>query len=1453
MYKVLRCIVAAVAFVLSLPLVAQTYDVSLAAIAEVNVTLGDDCTADLILSEAVLGDFDLDGDLAVPAENAFTITILDSDPTNGPIIDGCGTYVFTVAAADTVTNFTVLEGSVTAEDKTSPVLDFLPMGPTGLLVCDELPLVDVNELPAEVSRCFLLDGTTGLPIASTVAPELAARIELGGGYPVATDNCAPQLEVCVSDILSPGNFGSLCSGVLLSRNFTINELGCPNSPDFTPETIRASYNIRFAPIGLDAVDTTAASRTIRIECSDLAAMSVAFGDVPGPGPVDLPFFTRSNGETQTLEVGGSSYCNIGLTFEDSPAVFGCAEAYTVVRTYTLTDACDLLDVRTYTQVINVGDFTAPEFTPPAQDLDGDGTADEGGLRIQTNIAGDCSAIVQLDAPGIALADNCSNTLSLNAAVFAADDLGVAVQSGYTVSTENATPELTAPLAAGEYVIRYTYSDACGNTATADVPLEIVDGEAPAAICENGLNVTLSNGGGGNGTAEFSPEMLDAGSMDNCVGDLSFAIAEVVIAADGSINPVPGTSFGELVSLECEDVGTVNLGLRVTDAAGNTSFCETEVLVESDLELACEAPLPVTMTCTEYQLMGISATPELETPENLDASFGAAQSVGSCNATVEQSIFGGLSECGEGTLVRSFTIMGADGEMSTNPCTQVITVVAVPEYTIAFPGDRLGTCDEIPDELAVTVQEGACDMIVTTVTTERRETNGLHCYDLAVTYRTINLCEFTGIGEATVVPRDYDSDGNLDEPTFVHLFPNQELAVADDVALLDNDGIRNNGGFTPALVSNYGSSPNRGGFIYTQIIRVRDGIAPSVAFTEPATCFALSGVECTGTATLAYSLTDECTEPTFITNLVELDIDYNGATFIRTRFLVADEVEALGDGTYALTVAALPEGEHAIRVNATDECGNTELRIIPICVDNVVNATPLCINQIATVLQPNGNGEGTAAVWAMDFVPGDANFCGEEVTYSIYTREEALEPGFSPGPGRDGLLFDCSSDATVPVRVYAFNEAGEGSFCSAIALVQGAERACVPDNSGMISGMLSSEGGLPVEAARVSLSSSGDTQEAFTAADGTYAFSDLPLGDDYTVSAELNDYSNHGLGVTTADLVFITRYILGLVEVENPYTLLAADVSNDQAITLLDIIFIQRLILGLDEEYANSNAFRFISGPYVFPVPANPWATSFPEVFNINNLSGNFLEANLIGIMMGDVTGNGFNVRAQTTGESRSAKLGLLVENQLIQPGSVITIPVRAGDLAGAFGLQGTVEIEGEVEVVQVLPGVVSREQLNLNYQHQGVFSFVYHNANGLGNNEVLFSLQLRAREASEIASVLRISDVLTVAEATLPTGNYRPKFEFSGSVLPAGNIRNLAAAPNPTRAGTNITFVADGSGPANLTVRDITGRIVLQRAAPGGAGSRAFRLEAGDLPGTGVYLYTVELSGTRHTARLVVQ
>ena len=91
-----------------------------------------------------------------------------------------------------------------------------------------------------------------------------------------------------------------------------------------------------------------------------------------------------------------------------------------------------------------------------------------------------------------------------------------------------------------------------------------------------------------------------------------------------------------------------------------------------------------------------------------------------------------------------------------------------------------------------------------------------------------------------------------------------------------------------------------------------------------------------------------------------------------------------------------------------------------------------------------------------------------------------------------------------------------------------------------------------------------------------------IGNDACVSISLSlsreiDYIE---GVTTLDLVRISRHILRQKPFTNKYNLIAADANNDGRITASDLTDLRKLILGITTELPKNESYKFLYGKVI---------------------------------------------------------------------------------------------------------------------------------------------------------------------------------------------------------------------------------------------------------------------------------
>jgi len=185
----------------------------------------------------------------------------------------------------------------------------------------------------------------------------------------------------------------------------------------------------------------------------------------------------------------------------------------------------------HTQVIEVRDSMPPVITCPQN------------VNVGIHNTG-CGTFAQLPLPTV---DDCSGQVAiLNDSPFAQSNGGSA--------------DGVYPL--GIHIITYTAADGCGNASNCTTKLTITDAQAPNPVCNNGVSVTIQQAG----YVTLTPAMINLGSYDNCTP-----------AASLILQVSPNT-------FDCQGLGSKTVTLTVTDASGNSAFCQTIVNVQDNFNV-----------------------------------------------------------------------------------------------------------------------------------------------------------------------------------------------------------------------------------------------------------------------------------------------------------------------------------------------------------------------------------------------------------------------------------------------------------------------------------------------------------------------------------------------------------------------------------------------------------------------------------------------------------------------------------------------------------------------------------------------------------------------------------------------------------------------------------------------------------------------------------------------------
>ncbi len=545
----------------------------------------------------------------------------------------------------------------------------------------------------------------------------------------------------------------------------------------------------------------------------------------------------------------------------------------------------------------------------------------------------------------------------------------------------------------------------------------------------------------------------------------------------------------------------------------------------------------------------------------DAAFQAPVFTDNCPFEVEFAVLSAIDDCGIGALQRTWVAGG------TATATQTVTVNGVFRHRFTLPDDLSAECSagDVPDTVRILQQ--TCDRLTISVVTDTITTGAPgNCLSIQRTFTITNLCQVPAGTPPFTLPRLSGLDAGK----------GYEVSVENGVIYR----VAANG----SLVA---LGPASGTYRYVQRWDVLDSQRPQLTFSQPPPFCAENS--CSGQVVLQFTATDNCAQEVNILRRLQLQNQAPGPDPFGT-------LTSAGPGQYRIS-GDYPLGAHVMELILDDACGNVATFLLPFEVRDCAPPVLLCRQDMVLTLDTTGT---------LELRPEQFSLSAQDNCNIAGLSFHPLEP--------DSLrLITCDSIGFRTVNIWLTDAAGNQAACQSNVEVIAPEGVCPEFWS--IRGIVRTENLVPIAEVKLYLEGGVMAQE-LTPGNGQYEFLDIPGDRAYTLRPE--KLALPGNGVTTFDLVLISRHILGVQPLDSPYKMIAADVNRSGTISTLDLILIRRIILGVDVTFSNNTSWRFVPADFTFPLPANPFfGNGFPEQAVLPNLKKDTV-INFIGIKVGDV-------------------------------------------------------------------------------------------------------------------------------------------------------------------------------------------------------------------------------------------
>jgi hypothetical protein len=395
------------------------------------------------------------------------ITISYTDNITG--LTGCGgtgVLVRTWRAVDACGNQSTCAQRITIQDVTPPAIT---CPPTYVTTCDKDYSPATAGLATAIDNCggavtithadVVVSGPGNCTGVTTIARTWTARDACNN-----TSTCVQSITVNPTagpSITCPGNITISCSA---SRNPSNTGTATATTACSLPGEIEITYSDVENLTGCSGTGTITRTWRAKDPCGGVStcAQTITIQDNQGPTLSGVPTNATVSCDAvpPVATVTASDNCDAGpitVNFSESISAGACPDAYTIVRSWSATDACG--NTTTRTQTIAVQDNTPPQISCPA------------------NVSLNCTDDRTPASTGVpTVSDNCS-------------DVG-----GITVSHIDDVSGLEG--CAGQILRTWTATDACGNSATCVQTI---------SISESGGRITMTDPDAPSGIENEEPD------------------------------------------------------------------------------------------------------------------------------------------------------------------------------------------------------------------------------------------------------------------------------------------------------------------------------------------------------------------------------------------------------------------------------------------------------------------------------------------------------------------------------------------------------------------------------------------------------------------------------------------------------------------------------------------------------------------------------------------------------------------------------------------------------------------------------------------------------------------------------------------------------------------------------------------------------------------------------------
>jgi hypothetical protein len=924
--------------------------------------------------------------------------------------------------------------------------------------------------------------------------------------------------------------------------------------------------------------------------------------------------------------------------------------------------------------------------------------------------------------------------------------------------------------------------------------QIVQSAAQPIILSGPVNIAIPN----DPSMCSAQVVLDGIEVASCAGDITIT---------NSFN-------SDVTGSGTYPVGTTLVTYTATNSCGNNAVWEVFITVIDTESPQVICPASVTVACTD----------------DFDAFVNglAFTNTENCEVNTTSISFEPFTlSCGQGSTVVTYTVTDMAGNIGE--CTTPVNIqgVFLQESQVTWPADYTLACGEDRDDLTITGSPQFDDFCGAPVAsyTDGMETIAIDgCTQFERNWTVSDVCSASEFNYVQLIRvPNYDAISNLSDNTIIELeiadndacgasivlnFPIPNFCASDVTLTNDfNIGGSDASGFYPVgttIVTYSISNSCETLFEMMAVVTVLDLTAP-VVFCE----FQSQPQSC-NTDLLDYinnnwsiTVTEAC--PTTTDIFLDFNVNTCGVGTVIFEYVVTDESDNTGACTRTITLVS--------DTQQFDETVDVVWPISPLissdCDADIsvvsMDSAPVILGTF-TCLQPSISFDD------QEVVPADPAYCRQvNRTWTIMSA-------------CDGTVLSTF------VQVILFEEGGRPF------IVEGFIRTISEDGMDNIEVM-------GVQGTRSSV-------YAVSGTDGSYRLHAIRSQEGITVEPRNLDPTIQG--ITTLDILKISRHIRGEERLPTPYHIIAADVDRDNRLSARDLTLLRDLILNKIPSLPHGN-WRFVDRNYEFQNPLRPLRENFRETIHLDGSSQTVAHADFVGIRVGDAFGQ---LNQMETRQNERA--WVRVEDQVFSGGEIIEVPFQLADFEQIGGFQLALKFDiSKIRLLDIhLDDAISQEHINLDHADLGLILISWdHMSRGILSQSALMTLYFETMQSANLSRALALQEQIIKPELYMME-NYHIRhlgLQFVPEGIKESAFELYQNRPNPFGQFTKILFSIPDADQVMLTVFDMQGKVVQHQESYFNAGVHSFTINNGvaGLP-DGTYFYRVQTSKYSATKKMIL-